>query len=231
MTPPIILQANNISYAYGDKNNTVSIFEHLNLTVSAQDSIAIIGASGTGKSTLLHVLGGLDAPQTGEVLLCGKRFSAPNRVSVKNQGKLRNKHLGFVYQFHHLLPEFSALENVMMPLLIRKTNQHDAAKTAQLLLDKVGIVGRRHTHRPSELSGGERQRVAIARAMVTKPDAILADEPTGNLDQSTAAEVMKTLFELQHSEQTALVIVTHDATIAHRMQQVYQLSNKQITTS
>lgn len=228
MNQPIVLQATNISYQYGSKNQMVSIFEGLNLTVSAHDSVAVVGASGTGKSTLLHVLGGLDAPKSGEVQLCGKRFSAPGRLSAKRQGQLRNQHLGFVYQFHHLLPEFSALENVMMPLLIRKTNRHDAQQAAKALLDKVGI-GQRHAHKPSELSGGERQRTAIARAMVTKPDCILADEPTGNLDQETAASVMQTLFELQHSEQTALVIVTHDKQIAAKMQRTYHLSNKQLS--
>lgn len=226
-TPETILHADHISYAYGDKTQAVSVFENLNLTVSAHDSVAIVGASGTGKSTLLHVLGGLDAPQTGQVTLCGQRFCAPGRLSAKRQAQLRNQHLGFVYQFHHLLPEFSALENVMMPLLIRKTNRSDAEKAAQALLDKVG-VGQRHAHKPSELSGGERQRVAIARAMVTKPDCILADEPTGNLDQATASAVIETLFELQHSENTALVIVTHDAGIAQNMQQRYLLTDKRL---
>lgn len=227
MTPEIVLQADNISYAYKEKAQQVSVFKQLNLSVAACDSIAIVGASGSGKSTLLHVLGGLDAPQAGEVRLCGQLFSAPGRFSAKKQGQLRNRHLGFVYQFHHLLPEFSALENVMMPLLIRHGNRHEAEKAAKVLLDKVG-VGQRHAHKPAELSGGERQRVAIARAMVTKPDCILADEPTGNLDQATAASVINTLFELQQMEKTALVIVTHDPDIAAHMQTVYQLSNQRL---
>ncbi len=239
----IVMQASDLHYAYHDKSHTVSILEGLNLSVNASDNIAIIGASGTGKSTLLHVLGGLDTPQQGEVLLCGQRFvtakpSAADkkkraqpkspRISAKRQGQLRNQHLGFVYQFHHLLPEFSALENVMMPLLIRQTGREEAAQRAQELLKKVG-VGARSQHKPSELSGGERQRVAIARAMVTKPACILADEPTGNLDQETANSVMETLFELQRSENTALVIVTHDSDIAKHMQCVYRLQDKRLT--
>lgn len=222
-----VLHANDLHYAYNDKTRRLSILAGLNLTVNAGDNIAIVGASGTGKSTLLHVLGGLDAPQSGEVILCGTYFSGAKKISAKHQGILRNQHLGFVYQFHHLLPEFNALENVMMPLLVRKTPRSEAAKSAQVLLEKVG-VGERSTHRPGELSGGERQRVAIARAMVTKPDCILADEPTGNLDQETAQSVIKTLFELQQSEQTALVIVTHDIQVAQHMQQVYRLQDKQL---
>ncbi|MGY0398336.1 MAG: ABC transporter ATP-binding protein [Ostreibacterium sp.] len=223
-----VLQTTALYYSYGDKNNQLSILADLALTVYARDSIAILGASGTGKSTLLHVLGGLDAPQSGAVTLCGQVFSNAKKMSAKHQGNLRNQHLGFVYQLHHLLPEFSALENVMMPLLIRKINRTDAAKAAQILLEKVG-VGKRASHTPSKLSGGERQRVAIARAMVTKPDCLLADEPTGNLDTETATSVIKLLFELQESEQTALVVVTHDISIANNMKTHYRLENKQLT--
>lgn len=224
----VVLQANDLHYAYGEKNNRLSILEGLNFTVNAHESIAIVGASGTGKSTLLHVLGGLDTPQSGEVLLCGKPFSTHVGISAKHQGELRNQHLGFVYQFHHLLPEFSALENVMMPLLVRKFDKKTAAQSAQLLLDKVG-VGKRAQHKPSELSGGERQRVAIARAMVTKPDCILADEPTGNLDKDTAESIMQLLFELQQIEKTALIIVTHDLDIAKQMKKTYRLENKKLS--
>lgn len=225
----IVLQAKDLHYAYGDKNRRVSILENLNLSVCKGESVAIVGASGTGKSTLLHVLGGLDNPQSGEVILCGNRFSAPKKVAIKakKQGELRNAHLGFVYQLHHLLPEFSAVENVMMPLLVRKADKAQAKKAALALLDKVGVAARAQ-HKPSELSGGERQRVAIARAMVTNPACILADEPTGNLDQETAKSVINTLFDLQQSQNTALIIVTHDNSIAAHMQKTYQLKNKQL---
>ncbi len=223
----IVLQAKELFYAYGEKDNRLSILEGLNFTVRENDSIAIVGASGTGKSTLLHVLGALDTPQSGEVVLCGKTLSSPNLSSPKIQGTLRNQHLGFIYQFHHLLPEFSALENVMMPLLVRKFDRKLASEKAQHLLDKVG-VGERASHKPSELSGGERQRVAIARAMVTKPDCILADEPTGNLDSETAQSVMQLLFHLQETEKTALVIVTHDFSIAQQMKNIYRLENKKL---
>ncbi len=224
-----VLQASNLHYHYNSNNNRqLTILSGLELTVHACESIAIVGASGTGKSTLLHVLGGLDAPQAGEVLLCGKPFSCAKPISAKRQGDLRNQHLGFVYQFHHLLPEFSALENVMMPLLVRNISPHEAAKSAQALLERVG-VGKRQQHKPSALSGGERQRVAIARAMVTKPDCILADEPTGNLDTETAQSVMQMLFELQDSEKTALIIVTHDIEIAKNMQTIYRLENKRLS--
>lgn len=228
MTQTPVLAAKDIYYSYGEKQQELSILEGLNLTVNASDSIAIVGVSGTGKSTLLHVLGGLDKPKSGQVLLCDKVFSTATSQSAKRQGELRNQHLGFVYQFHHLLAEFSALENVMLPLLVRKTNRSEAAKAAQSLLDKVG-VGHRSQHRPSELSGGERQRVAIARAMVTKPDCILADEPTGNLDVETAKAIIQLLFELQESEKTALIIVTHDIEIANKMKTVYRLENKQLS--
>ncbi|PID66720.1 MAG: lipoprotein-releasing system ATP-binding protein LolD [Gammaproteobacteria bacterium] len=228
----IILQATNLHYSYasgyGKNKQALSILAGLNLTVHAAESVAIVGTSGTGKSTLLHVLGGLDSPQSGEVTLCGQAFSTAAKISAKYQGDLRNQYLGFVYQFHHLLPEFSALENVMMPLLVRQTGKSTAAKSAQALLDKVG-VGARADHRPAELSGGERQRVAIARAMVTKPACILADEPTGNLDTETAQSVINLLFELQASEQTALVVVTHDDNIAKHMKTRYRLENKQLT--
>ncbi|PIE42240.1 MAG: lipoprotein-releasing system ATP-binding protein LolD [Gammaproteobacteria bacterium] len=223
-----VLVANNLCYAYGEKQRTVAILDNVSLVVRANENLAIVGASGTGKSTLLHVLGGLDSPQSGDIILCGQPFNSAKRtISASRQGELRNQHLGFVYQFHHLLPEFSALENVMMPLLVRKTHRQDAAKAAQLLLDKVGI-GQRHHHKPSELSGGERQRVAIARAMVTKPDCILADEPTGNLDQDNAESVMSLLFELQKTEQTALVIVTHDKEIAGKMDSAYALNGRRL---
>ncbi|MBS9782116.1 MAG: ATP-binding cassette domain-containing protein [Gammaproteobacteria bacterium] len=232
MQDNIILQATDLHYSYetgyGKNKKSLSILSGLNLTVHACESVAIVGASGTGKSTLLHVLGGLDSPQSGSVTLCGKMFSRADKISPKLQGDLRNQYLGFVYQFHHLLPEFSALENVMMPLLVRNIDKNTAAKSAQALLDKVG-VGKRAKHKPAELSGGERQRVAIARAMVTKPACILADEPTGNLDTETAQSVINLLFELQESEKTSLIIVTHDNDIANHMETRYRLENKQLT--
>lgn len=225
-TPPV-LQADSLCYAYGEKDQRLVILKDLNLQVTPCESIAIVGASGSGKSTLLHVLGGLDRPQSGQVLLCGELFSSVQKVSARHQGERRNQHLGFVYQFHHLLAEFTALENVMLPLLIRRVNRHDAASSAKILLDKVG-VSQRYQHKPAELSGGERQRVAIARAMVTKPSCLLADEPTGNLDQDNANAVMELLRELQHVEKTALVIVTHDPNIANSMQTVYHLVDKKL---
>lgn len=225
-----ILQAKNLHYSYTSTNQSLPILAGLNLDVYSGDSIAVVGASGSGKSTLLHVLGGLDAPQEGEVLLCGQTFASAKPISARHQGMLRNRHLGFVYQFHHLLAEFTALENVMMPLLVRSIDRNIAAKEAKNLLDKVGVGARQH-HKPAELSGGERQRVAIARALVTQPDCLLADEPTGNLDTDTAAAVIQLLFDLQAENQTALVIVTHDTGIAEQLQTIYRLQDKRLVQS
>lgn len=217
-----VLSANQLSYAYEQGKNKVEILNNLDFNIAKNDSVAIVGVSGTGKSTLLHLLGGLDEPTAGEVLIHGQPFSS---TSDTQRGNLRNQYLGFVYQFHHLLPEFSAIENVMMPLYLRNVSDKEAEEKAYTLLNKMG-VGKRAKHKPSELSGGERQRVAIARAMITEPSCILADEPTGNLDQKTAEGVLDLLFELQASQNTALLIVTHDEGIAKNMNKTYRLSNQ-----
>lgn len=213
-----ILTGNNITKTYQDGKTTTNVLNHLDISINSGERIAIVGTSGSGKSTLLHILGGLDVPSSGEVWLHGQRI---NDLNETQRGELRNQHLGFIYQFHHLLAEFTAIENVAMPLLMRKAVPIAAARQQSIeLLEKVGL-GHRLTHRPGELSGGERQRVAIARALVTKPSLILADEPTGNLDYANAQAVFEILSELQKDFNTALLMVTHDRQLA-------QLADKQL---
>jgi len=213
-----ILTGNNITKTYQDGKTTTNVLNHLDISINSGERIAIVGTSGSGKSTLLHILGGLDVPTSGEVWLHGQRI---NDLNETQRGELRNQHLGFIYQFHHLLAEFTAIENVAMPLLMRKAVPIAVARQQSIeLLEKVGL-GHRLTHRPGELSGGERQRVAIARALVTKPSLILADEPTGNLDYANAQAVFEILSDLQKDFNTALLMVTHDRQLA-------QLADKQL---
>lgn len=219
--PEYVIECEHVSKTYDDGHLQVSVLDDLNFKIGSGRSISVVGASGSGKSTLLHLLGGLDTPSSGSIRLMGRDIT---ELSQKAIGQLRNQYLGFVYQFHHLLPEFTALENVMMPLLIGHMPKAQAEEQAREMLDKVGLK-QRLAHRPGELSGGERQRAAIARALVTHPACILADEPTGNLDRKNASNVLDMMLDLQHELGTSLVVVTHDDELAVRFDEVLTVSD------
>ena len=216
-----IIECRSLGFSYGDGNSKTSVLKNLDIRVKPNEKIAIIGQSGCGKSTLLNLLAGLDMPSEGEVLIDNVNISS---LKERQRTELRAKHLGFVFQFHHLLNDFSAIYNTALPLLINDVDKNEALKKAENILKNVGLENR-ITHKPSELSGGERQRVAIARAMITEPACLLADEPTGNLDEKNARDVLDLIIELNNNQNTALLIVTHDLSIANKMSRRFDLTD------
>ena len=220
MTVPVI-EATSVHKVFHQGKLDVTVLNGVDLKISAGESHAILGASGAGKSTLMHLLGGLDQVSDGDIRVMGDPLS---KLSEAELGRMRNRHLGFIYQFHHLLPEFSALENIAMPLLIRRQPKQQALLKAQQWVQQVGLEHRAE-HKPGELSGGERQRVALARALITEPACLLADEPTGNLDQHTALEMLELMLDLNRQMATALVVVTHDLSVASRMQHRWRMQD------
>jgi len=225
MTEPATLSCEHVSKHFDEAGNRLPVLKDVNLVVERGETVAIVGASGSGKTTLLQILGGLDLPSSGTVRIQGRSFAD---LSDGARGMLRNQALGFVYQFHHLLPEFTALENVAMPLLVRRRPVAEAEREARALLERVGL-GARLTHRPAQLSGGERQRAAVARALVTRPQLVLADEPTGNLDGANARGVLELMLELNRELGTSLMIVTHAPELAARMQRVLVLEDGRLS--
>jgi lipoprotein-releasing system ATP-binding protein len=222
-----ILECRKLSKVFSDGERDVHVLKDIDFAIAKNETVAIVGTSGSGKSTLLHLLGGLDAASEGDVAWRGHSILP---LSEKQKAIQRNRLLGFVYQFHHLLPEFTALENVAMPLLIRKVSVKEAEYKAETMLKKVGLA-ERLTHRVPQLSGGEKQRVAMARALVTAPQCVLADEPTGNLDQKTAETVLEVMMQLQYETETSFIIVTHDVSISKRMAKCYLLAEQQLRRS
>jgi len=222
-----VLECRGVKRRFREGASELEVLSGVDLEVGAAERVAIIGASGSGKTTLLQIMGGLDDPSEGEVIVDGQAMHGGNELS---KAELRNRYIGFVYQFHHLLPEFTAAENVAMPLLIRRVPKPDALEQAAQLLARVGL-GERLTHKPGELSGGERQRAAVARALITRPQLVLADEPTGNLDAGNGEHVLKLMLELNAELETSLVIVTHDHNIAERMDRILVLENGRLRTS
>jgi len=218
---PAVVQCQDLSKSFHDAHMNVDVLNNLTFTINVGERVAIVGASGSGKSTLLHLLGGLDKPSSGEVLIYGQNISI---MGEAKKSLFRNQNLGFVYQFHHLLPEFTAMENIALPLLIRGLNPKEAKEKSEYMLQQVGLKDR-VKHKPGELSGGERQRAAIARALVTEPKCVLADEPTGNLDTDTASKVYNMMLSLNETLNTSFIVVTHDMSLAEKMDRILKLEN------